>query len=89
VTLRLGIFQAPGSGGLPLQLGNIPGAGQRGIAVAIGQMVNMPWGGVQGRLAEFAPLIKPWANSLHAQLEPLNCTIAECANFQHGSLKGW
>ena len=35
------------------------------------------------------PLIKPWANSLHAQLEPLNCTIAECANFQQGSLKGW
>jgi len=53
VALQLGIFQAPGSGGLPLQLGIFqePGSGD----VAIGQMVNMPWGGVQGRLAEFAP----------------------------------
>ena len=53
MTLRLGIFL--GSGSRALQLGNIPGAGQWGIAVAIGQMVNMPWGGVQWRLAEFAP----------------------------------
>ena len=66
MTLQLGIFQEPGSGALQLgifqepgssgvAIGNIPGAGQRGIAVAIGQMVNMPWGGVQWRLAEFAP----------------------------------
>ena len=66
--MQLGIFQEPGSSdvaignipdagqwGIAVAIGNIPGAGQRGIAVAIGQMVNMPWGGVQWRLAEFAP----------------------------------
>ena len=68
VPLQLGIFQAPGSGGLPLQLGifQVPGRGglplQLGIFqepgssdVAIGQMVNMRLCVVQGRLAEFAP----------------------------------
>ena len=44
-------LQELGNGALQLGIFQEPGSGD----VAIGQMVNMPWVGVQGRLAEFAP----------------------------------
>ena len=43
MTLQLGIFQTPGSS--DVAIGNIPDAGQRGIAVAIG---NIPGAGQRG-----------------------------------------
>ena len=78
-----------------MAIGNIPEPGTRCVAIrnipTSWHQVRCNWadgeyavGRRAGAIGRICPLIKPWANSLHAQLEPLKCTIAECANFQQG-----